>query len=153
MSDLGLKWQKVIIFKVFTLVSQFKKKHIIGNNIYIFCLSNWLKIKVPFEELRILAFWGQNLGQSWVKMFNKSYFHTSQLTPNPIFSKDKVFNSHSLLTNQTVWFISHGIVCSYFSANLLLFTLLQIYITVMACFQDSSQIKRRGYIFMTGIVC
>ena len=33
------------------------------------------------------------------KFDNEGYFHTSHLTPNPVFPKNEVLNSHSLLTH------------------------------------------------------
>ena len=48
------------------------------------------------KELFIWAFWGHNVGPGWVK---KGSFCTSHLTNNPAFPKNKILNSHSLLTN------------------------------------------------------
>ena len=52
-----------------------------------------------FKEFLIWAFWGQNVGPGWVKNGKKRCFHTSHLTSNPVFPKNKVLNCHSLLTH------------------------------------------------------
>ena len=49
------------------------------------------------KELFMWAFWGQNVGPGWVKNGKKGCFHTSHLTTNSGFPKNKVLNSHSLL--------------------------------------------------------
>ena len=57
-------------------------------------MSKGLKIKILFKKSGIWAFWGQNVGPNWAKNGKKCYFHTSHLTPNPVFPKVEVFNSH-----------------------------------------------------------
>ena len=52
-----------------------------------------------FKEFLIWTLWGQNVAPRWVKNGKKGCFHTSHLTTNPVFPKNKVRNSHSLLTN------------------------------------------------------
>ena len=51
------------------------------------------------KEFLIWAFWGPDVGPGWVKNGKKGYFHISYLTINPVFPKNKVLNSHSLLTD------------------------------------------------------
>ena len=48
-----------------------------------------------FKNFLIWAFWGQNVGPGWVKNGKKGCFHTSHLTTNPVFPKNKVINSQS----------------------------------------------------------
>ena len=52
-----------------------------------------------FKESLIWALWDQNVSPGWVKNGKKGCFHTSHLTTNSIFPKNKVLNSHSLLTH------------------------------------------------------
>ena len=52
-----------------------------------------------FKEFLIWALWVQNMGPGWVKNDKKGCFHTSHLTTNPVFPKNKVLSSHSLLPN------------------------------------------------------
>ena len=55
-----------------------------------------LKIKILFKESPIF---GPGEAKMWLqiglKMAKKGYFHTKHLTPNPVFCKFKIFNSHS----------------------------------------------------------
>ena len=53
-----------------------------------------------FKEFFIWALWAQNVGPGWVKNGKKGCFHTSHLTTNAVFPKNKVLNSHSLLTHK-----------------------------------------------------
>ena len=43
------------------------------------------------------TFRSQNVCPGWVKKGKKGCFHTSQLTPNPVFRKDEVLKNHGLL--------------------------------------------------------
>ena len=52
-----------------------------------------------FKKFLTWAFWNQDMGPGWVKNRQKGCFHTSHLTINPAFPKNKVLNNHSLLTN------------------------------------------------------
>ena len=56
-------------------------------------------LKMLFKEFLIRALSGQTVGPGWVKNGKKDFFHTSHLTANPVFPKNKVLNSHSLLTH------------------------------------------------------
>ena len=47
-----------------------------------------------FEEFFIWVIWDQNVGPGWFKNGKKGYFHTSHLTTNPAFPKNKVPNTH-----------------------------------------------------------
>ena len=78
--------------------SQSVLSHIIGNNIAFVFLIDW-KLRFFLKEFLIYAFLGQNVGPVWVKNDKKGYFHTSHFTPNPVFPKNKVLNSLSLLTH------------------------------------------------------
>ena len=48
--------------------------------------------KIPY-----LGIVGPNVGPGWVKNGKKSCFDTIHYTTNPVFPKNKVLNSHSLL--------------------------------------------------------
>ena len=54
---------------------------------------------MQFKEFFTWALWDQNVGPGWVKNDKKGYFHTSHLTTNPFFPKNKILNSHSSLTH------------------------------------------------------
>ena len=55
--------------------------------------------KILFKEFLIWVFWDQNVDPGWVKMAKKASFHTSHLTTNPVFPKNKILNRHSFLTH------------------------------------------------------
>ena len=63
----------------------------------------FFQTKMLFKEFLIWAFWGQTVGPIWVKNCKIDYFHTSHVTTTTQFfsPKNKVLNSHSLLTKQT----------------------------------------------------
>ena len=52
-----------------------------------------------FKEFLVWVFLTQNVGPGWVKNGKKGCFHISHLTTNTVFPKNKVLNSHSLLTH------------------------------------------------------
>ena len=64
-----------------------------------FSHSKGLEIKILFKELHTWAFCGQNVDAGWVKNDKKNYFHTSHLTPIPVFPENKVLKNHSLPTH------------------------------------------------------
>ena len=86
------KWQKMIIFKNFALFSLKVSKLI------IIILSLSFLTKILFKESFIWAFWVQYVVRGWVKN-GKGCFYTCHLTTNPVFSKNKVLNNHSLLAD------------------------------------------------------
>ena len=64
---------------------------------YNFSLPKGLKIKILFKKFHILAFWGPKCGPMLGQKWQKCYFHTSHLNPNPVFPKREVLKRHSLL--------------------------------------------------------
>ena len=54
--------------------------------------------KMLFKKFLTWAFWGHDVGPGWVRNGTKGCFHTSHITINPAFPKNKVLYSHSLLT-------------------------------------------------------
>ena len=86
-----------LFLEVFTLVSQ-SLCNILGNNIASVSLQDW-KLKFCLRNYILEPFSGQNVGPDWVKNDKKRYFHTSYLTPNPVFPKKEVLKSYSLLTH------------------------------------------------------
>ena len=53
---------------------------------------------MSFKEFLIWVLRGQHVGSGWVQNGKKSCFHTSHLITNPVFPKNKVIDSHILLT-------------------------------------------------------
>ena len=82
--------------ELFTLVSQ-SLSHVLGNNIVSVILRySKLKFCLRTSILGLLGLkCGSRLGQKWQKNF-----HTSLLTPNPVFPKKEVLKSHSFVTHK-----------------------------------------------------
>ena len=104
-SDCNLKqhtfvW-KLTIFSRFVWTPSPLNRESLLRNPKVFCRRSLrdCKFKFCFRNSMFWPFWGQNVGPCWFKNGKKGYFHASHLTPNPVFPKSEVLESHSLLAH------------------------------------------------------